>query len=163
MSWTICNPAQETGRDTRTCVAVGALERHGAIYVQETLQVAPTKYNHLAITRGCVPWEDNVGSSKKSIRTKQPPEPGNTTSSKPPRQTSCPILIRAVQNDPLSTFHSCKGISTTASFTPLNPPCNLFGRWRTQERILFDSLRHSGRFCRDASRPVSYFQHPTLA
>jgi hypothetical protein len=122
MSWTGCSQPRKTGQDPGTCIADDALERHRAIYSQEILRV-----NHLAIPRGCEPCDDRVGNSKKSIRTKQPPEPGNTTSSKPPRQMSCPVVIRAVQNKPLSTFHSCKGMSTTTSFTPLNPPCNRAG------------------------------------
>jgi hypothetical protein len=57
-----------------------------------------------------------------SERIKQPPVPGNTTSSAPPRQMSWPGIIDAVQNRPLSALHSCKGRSTTAvSSVPRRP------------------------------------------
>lgn len=56
-------------------------------------------------------------------RTKQPPLPGNMTSSAPPRQISWPGTIDAEQNKPLLVLHSCKGRSTTAvSSAPLRPP-----------------------------------------
>jgi hypothetical protein len=127
MPWADCNQPQKTGRDPRPCIAGDMLEKHRAIRFEERSDVAPTKLCHLAIQRGCGFYDDIVGSSKKSIRTKQPPVPGNTTSSKPPTHMSCPILIRAVQNKPLSTHHSCKGMSTTTSSTPLSPPCNRSG------------------------------------
>ena len=63
------------------------------------------------------------GTLRTSMRTKQPPVPGYTTSSAPPRQMSCPGIRRPAQNNPLPGLHSCKGISTTAlSSAPLSPP-----------------------------------------
>lgn len=57
-----------------------------------------------------------------SERIKQPPVPGNTISSAPPRQMSWPGTIDAVQNSPLSALHSCRGRTTTAvSSVPLSP------------------------------------------
>lgn len=77
------------------------------------------------------------GTLRTSMRTKQPPVPGNTTSSAPPRQMSCPGIRRPAQNNPLPGLHSCKGISTTAlSSAPLSPP-------RTQSGLSSGSMRHT--------------------
>jgi hypothetical protein len=77
------------------------------------------------------------GSLRTSMMTEQPPVPGNTTSSAPPRQMSCPGIRRPAQNNPLPGVHSCRGISTTAlSSAPLSPP-------RTKSGLSSESMRHT--------------------